>query len=599
MNEADATPRRGTLVTLAVSGVIGYYVGSRGFPEWQVPVETAQVVAGLVRYPAGNPFFIYHLKLWTLLHQVGAALLAAGMSEIRLSTILSGVTGMVSFQALATVTYAFSRSAWLSTLAAIALFVGHATDYGVRYPIFLLGTSHTYGSIGLSWLVLVAALLGCGRYRLGLFLLGLAPAIHPSLGAWLALIALVSFASDPQLVRGSILPRWKWFVVGALLSAASLAVHFWIGRGLPTLDSATASRYLSAFTELWDEHRQPMGFANAGVALNVAAVFTGLLWLTLFTSALPVAAKFLLRFVIVSGAVSMVCVAFSHVAPDKLPGVLIVLMPTRVVNVDAMTFGALVLGIAAAYRTTIWGGVLVVLVIAGLLLNHQDLLSPRFNGTTLIAVEPRLLTLAILLGGAGLLLAGAALSSSRLPVSAWLAGRSARASLPARVITDAGVIAIVAAAVIPGIIRAPSRTETATFRDRTNDGLFATAARARGMLLTGGDLHLAQLRTRRPVLIDGGGLDGLPYAIAGAPETERILQDVYSIDFFHPPPEAHGTGVIPSSFNKAVWERYSAERWQAIRRAYNVTQVLTYNNWSLRLPIVAQNGAYLLYEIPE
>jgi hypothetical protein len=30
-----------------------------------------------------------------------------------------------------------------------------------------------------------------------------------------------------------------------------------------------------------------------------------------------------------------------------------------------------------------------------------------------------------------------------------------------------------------------------------------------------------------------------------------------------------------------------------------VTQVLTYNDWTLRLPIVAQSGSYLLYEIPE
>jgi len=79
----------------------------------------------------------------------------------------------------------------------------------------------------------------------------------------------------------------------------------------------------------------------------------------------------------------------------------------------------------------------------------------------------------------------------------------------------------------------------------------------------------------------------------------RILHDVYGIDFFHPPPEAHGTGMIPSGFSRNVWERYSTERWQEIRRAYNVTQVLTDNNWTLRLPIVAQNSSYLLYEIPE
>jgi len=584
------TTRSGAVVTLAVSGIIGAYIGARGFPEWQVPVETAQVLAGVVRYPPGNPFFIYHLKLWTVLHQVCAVLLAGGVSEIRLSTILSGVTGMVSFQALAMTTYAFSGRVGFSIVAAIVIFAGRAAEFGVRYPIFLLGTSHTYGTLGLSWVVLVAALIGCGRYGAGLFLLGFAPAIHPSLGAWLVLIAAVSFMWDRQLIRASILPHWQWFAGGAFLTAVSLAAHLWTGRGTPTIEPATASRYLSAFTALWDEHRQPMGLANAGVVLNLTALLVGLLWLTAFGSAIPAAAKFVLRFLCVSGLVSIACVAVSHVSPDLLPGFLIVLMPTRVVNVNAMMFAATILGVISAYRNRLWGRSLIALLIAGLLFNHRELLG--IGQTTLIPLEPRLLTMIVLLTGTAVLIGGAALDD-------LVARRDGSAPAWFRIAADLAVIGIVAVAVMPGLFHVPRRTEQATFRDRTNDGLFATAARSSGMLLTGGSLHLAQLRTRRPILIDGGGLDGLPYALAGAPETERILHDVYGIDFFHPPPEAHGTGMIPSGFSRNVWERYSTERWQEIRRAYNVTQVLTDNNWTLRLPIVAQNSSYLLYEIPE
>jgi hypothetical protein len=62
----NGSDRIGAYTTLAVSGLLGYFVGSRGFPEWQVPVETAQVLAGIVRYPPDNPFLIYHLKLWTV-----------------------------------------------------------------------------------------------------------------------------------------------------------------------------------------------------------------------------------------------------------------------------------------------------------------------------------------------------------------------------------------------------------------------------------------------------------------------------------------------------------------------------------------------------
>ena len=64
---------------LLFSGVLGWHVGAGAFADWQVAVESAQVVAGLVHYPAGNPFYVYHTKLWTVLHQVLAVLLAAAI----------------------------------------------------------------------------------------------------------------------------------------------------------------------------------------------------------------------------------------------------------------------------------------------------------------------------------------------------------------------------------------------------------------------------------------------------------------------------------------------------------------------------------------
>ena len=519
----NGSDRIGAYTTLAVSGLLGYFVGSRGFPEWQVPVETAQVLAGIVRYPPDNPFLIYHLKLWTVLHQICAAFLAAGVSEIRLSVWLSGITGMLSFQALAMTTFAFSRSSWISVATTIVVFVSGATNYGVRYPIFLLGTSHTYGSVGLSWAVLTAALIGCGRYRVALFLLGLAPAVHPSLGIWLAIIAALAFASDLPSVRVNVLPNWRWFAGGATLTAVSLALHLWTGRGVPAIDSSTAARFLATFTALWDEHRQPMGLVHVGVALNLAAVLVGIISLRWISRGLPPSSSFGLRFVIASGLVSFACIALSWVPPDRVPGFVVVLMPTRVVNVDVMMFAVLVLGLLGTYRT-VAGRLVLTSVMGGLLLTSHRL---------------------------------------------------------------------------PDVLRPQLRTIEVAFRDRTNDALLATAAQGKGLLATGGDLHLIQLRTRRPVVLDGGGLDGLPYALAGGPEMARILRDIYGIDFFNPPAEAHGIGMIPSSFNRRVWEGYPQDRWEEIRRKYNVTQVMTYNDWTLHLPIVAQNARYLLYEIPQ
>jgi hypothetical protein len=138
------------------------------------------------------------------------------------------------------------------------------------------------------------------------------------------------------------------------------------------------------------------------------------------------------------------------------------------------------------------------------------------------------------------------------------------------------------------------------FGDAAQRALFETAAAGEGMLLTGGDLHLVQLRTRRPVLLDGGGLDALPYALEAGPAMSQILREVYGIDLFRPPPQARGGGRVPPGVNRAIWERYSPDRWREIRRRYHVTQVLTNADWRLQgLPPLALSRWLKLNEIPE
>jgi hypothetical protein len=150
---------------------------------------------------------------------------------------------------------------------------------------------------------------------------------------------------------------------------------------------------------------------------------------------------------------------------------------------------------------------------------------------------------------------------------------------------------------VPAMVPDVPRLRAYRYRDRLSDPVFGTAAAGEGMLLTGGDLHLIQLRTRRPVLLDGGGLDGLAYSVEGAPAMDRIMRDVYGVDLFHPPPD-RGSGTIPRGTNREVWERYSPRKWQEIRRRYNVTQVLTEAGWRLDLPLVTKTDDLLLYRIP-
>ena len=571
---------------LAVSGALGFVVVAFGFPDWQVAVETAQVTAGIVQYPAGTPFYIYHLKLWTILHQLCALLLLAGLSEITSSIVISGVLGMITFQALAMIVFALSRDAVLAVTSVVVIVVSNTANIGVSYPIALLGTSHTYGMIGLSLVVLVGGLLGAGEYGLGLFLLGLAPAVHPSLGVWLAVIVAISLALDPR-TRRIATESWRSFAAGCAVSAISLAVHVAMSRGIPAVEAAESARYLAAFTAFWDGHRQPVPMDLMGVRLNFGALALALAGLVVSP------AKFLMRFVAVSAVIAIGFIFVSWVPPDRLPTPVLILMPTRLLNVNAMLFTALVVGLTGAWRGSWWGRWSTVALAVVLVVGRRSLLWDFLQQRGLAVPHPRIDSIgALALAAVLFLLASAFLWRRRALGDRTAAGGSMTAVNAMRILLAATVFWIAAA---PALDNDEHNT---IFRDRTNDVLFGAVARGRGLLLTGGDLHLVQLRTRRPVLLDGGGLDGLAYSLQAAPAMDRVLREVYGVDLFDAPDEARHRGTVPSAFNRDVWQRYPVDRWRQIKAEYNVMQVLVPSDWALDLPIVAQSRRLLLYDIP-
>ena len=579
----------GALWALAVSGALGFWLGATVFAEWQVAVETAQVIAGLVEYPPDNPFFIYHVRLWTVLHEALALLLRLGVSELTASRLTSGLLGMFSLQAVCMVIYTLSRSAMLATGGAFVVFLSRAAEIGGRYPISLMGTQHTYGAVGLSAMVLAAGLLGAGRYRLGGLLLGSLPAIHPGLGVWAFAIGAICLASGFRQLGTMLRPAVPWFIAGFGFSAISLIVHVAIAPGVSAAESAAAD-YLPTLVRLWDGHRQPATLTHPVVYLNLAAVPLALTWLLLLSDRLPAASEFLLRFVVVSGGLAIAFVFLTWAPPESIPDFIQILMPLRLLNIVSMMFAAVVVGLAGAYRHTLPGQIVILVLLVALLLLPESyfwLVMPqalrRVGGTP---VE----RMTVMLAGA-LVVTLYALVDKRVGAR-QNAGDHSESS---RAILAIGIARNVLLALIILLSVASLRDpwpRALKFRDRTHDPVFSAAAEGSGLLLTAQGVRLVQLKTRRAVLLDTSGFDGLTYSLEAAPRMVHILRDVYDIDLLSPSAET------PAQTNRRAWEHYSRERWQAIGRQYGVTQVLTYRNWSLRLPIVAETADLRLYRIP-
>ena len=461
----------GALWTLTVSGAVGFWLGAAVFAEWQVAVETAQVIAGLVKYPPDNPFYIYHVRLWTVMHELIAVLLRFGVWEVTASKLVSGLLIMFSLQALSMVVYAFSRNALFAIGGAFVAFLSRAAEIGGRYPISLAGTQHTYGALGLSAIVLTAGLLGSGRYRLGGLLLGAMPAIHPALGVWAFAIVALCLASGFSQMRVLLRPALPWFIAGCVVTASSLIVHLAIAPAAAPADPAAAD-YLPTLVRLWDGHRQAVPLTHPAVYLNLAAVPLALTWLVFLTAKLPPASVFLLRFVAVSGGLAIAFVFLTWAPPEWIPDVVQILMPLRLLNIVSMMFAAVVLGLTGAYQRTMPGQLgMLALALTLLLLPESQFWSAMPDAVRRVLEAPPVDRLTVMLAAAVAVTLHALIDRRLQPRQT--PGRAVEARHPIRAIAAIRNVLLVSVIVLSVASLRDPWPRALKFRDRTHDTVFS------------------------------------------------------------------------------------------------------------------------------
>jgi hypothetical protein len=119
--------------------------------------------------------------------------------------------------------------------APFVIFLSRAAENGVSYPIILMGTDHTYGAVALSLSVLTIRLLGSGCARTGGLPLGMAPAVHASMRAWLWLTVGIGAVWSARDIRTQLQPGLEYFVLGAVPTVVSLAVRLAFIYDVPTV----------------------------------------------------------------------------------------------------------------------------------------------------------------------------------------------------------------------------------------------------------------------------------------------------------------------------------------------------------------------------
>ena len=309
---------------------------------------------------------------------------------------------------------------------------------------------------------------------------------------------------------------------------------------------------------------------------------------------------------------------------DHLPRLVVMAMPGRYVNLAVLLYPAIVLGLMAACSNRPAVRILIVLWLCGLLFSVGRPWLPWLAGwntlwTILCLATPALIVARLLpvrfLPWLANTPAGAAVALLSAVVAALLAfdvfggvliaGLIAAGmvvvvlKLPVRATAITGTVVACAAALLITSIAIHWTSASGALRDWRNDRLYAAMHHRAGALLTGSDLFLIQLQSRRPVLLCGGALDTMTYVPQCAPKMVAILQDLYGIDYFNPPTDirkARPGALLPAS-GKALWETRSDEQWRRLATAYHFTDVLTYAHWKLDLPVLWSDEQYRLYTV--
>jgi hypothetical protein len=436
--------------------------------------------------------------------------------------------------------------------------------WGFNYPILLIEHGHTYGTAGLAWLVLVGGLLGAGCTRTGAFLLGLAPAVHASLGAIFGLLTGVCALLGPRALR-----RPRVVAAGAAglaLSLVSLAAQRYLSPAAPNADPAIAARYLGAFVRLWDWHRQPADLAAWNAMMVWCALLFSIVLLRWVRARLPADNQFATRIFLACGLLGLaVDIGLRSKLIEAASPAMAMAMPTRFLNFPALAFLPLLIGFSDRWREQpaarlllfsiaviavlgphfpwlqqngYWVFCLLPLVLAlqvaprraalrfvaiGLL--FYAALRAMWSGTAFLGFAGTASLAAIVIVTAAAMLAWIGVEAhlelafgrirsvvathiQRVP-AARMAALHTRVDVAIALAFSVAVIAVIA----PAVANAPARF--ALLHDRSNDAALAAASQTDGVLLIGPGLDRIQLRTRRPVLLDPEALDMLPYAADG------------------------------------------------------------------------------------
>lgn len=577
---------------MSLVGLAGAVYGALVTPTWTHNLIGGQILAGIVAYPPESPVPALYLNPWSLLVQLAALGLRAGVSEWTLSLVFSGVQGALATMALAWLGWVFSRRAVVAVLVpAVALIAAAATPmwvgtslrvfHGHLYPnTFPVGPS-LYAPIAIFLGVIAMSLAATRRWSAASALMALLPCIHIGLALPFGLIVGTMAAQDRLAVAAQWPSVRRAVAVGLLVTFASgLGALVTRPEMPPSVDGAVG--VADVFAEQWDDHSRVVAPAELVPLLEMVfwLVVLGGLMRGRLAPLVPDGADRLVRAVGVVAAVAAAYTVVAAVVPAVVPWPVRVALPTRWLNIASWV--VFVGGLALLTRAALDGhrpalialGVGLVLRVSGVTVGIS--ITSQFEVVHAMAASDSWGRLIRTVGVVYPFVVCAGLW--------WSAGRPVLALWRGAV--DRGVVmATLGVWAIAGWhhLSAAPRGEC--------PDVIAALRNGSGALLVGADLWDAswvQVRTRRAVVFDPMDMNIIPFTPAAMGRVSEVLREVYEVDPFGGP-----RGPLDRA-----WPSFTVQRWQTLAARYGATDVLVADSVSLPLAIRASSEGCRVYRLP-
>jgi hypothetical protein len=576
---------------LVVSALFGIIVGGLWYGSWQAVVESGQAISGTVPYESHNAFYQYHMKAWTMAHQITALFLLTGLSAKAVSILVSGVLGALVFVAFTGIVQVLSNRPYFALAAPFTVLsllgVKDVYFYGVAYPVFMFDTHHSNGIMGRNLSILILILLSTPNRRAGFLVLGLIPAFHVTWGAWTWGVVFCWMVWEKLLTLENLRKFGPWMALGFTITLTSFLYQQFAAREVPVVDSDTQAQYLSSFFENWDFHRTVVSLNTPGMFMGIVTFLVASSWLYSFRGSLSTAATSILRFLTIATLFSIIACVFATV-PQILPNVVNMLMIGRFINISIAALPVLILGLMVSrldqsrFIRFLLGAHFFYLLFNYFFL--EFLSSDRFGWYLPHWIEFCLL---------GTLLVGYALRSRMM--------QNDERVFPLPPFYFRGIAFVMFCAFLMfGREALQDVRNKKPLIVREISPVLVRASESSGHLITPGGVEIIQLITGRPLLINTGALDQITVTPSSGPEIARVLERVYGIDYFDPPSEItekRPSALLPNS-GRGLWESRSREEWLSVATEFSATQLLAPFDWEIRLTQIVVDDDWALYDLP-